>query len=218
MTRSRSRTVLSAQSGPHPRLDEVVRKHLQHPWTAPVHAGSRAAFDAFHRWRDPSRPLVVDAGCGTALSTSLLARRHPGAQVLGIDRSAARLARAPAPLANELRIRARLEDAWRLLQDASQPVARHYLLYPNPSPKPAHLMRRWHAHPAWPAALSLGGVLTLRTNWRIYAEEFSRSLELHGLGRPPVVSFRPEVALTPFERKYAESGHALYELSIRIAS
>ncbi len=151
------------------------------------------------------------------MSTTLLALRHPGAQVVGIDRSEHRLARAPHPPAsNELRLRARLEDFWRLLLEADQRPARHYLLYPNPWPKPAHLKRRWHAHPVWPVVIALGGVLTLRTNWATYAEECRLALELRGLDVPPVVSFATDKALTPFERKYSRSGHALYDLTLRL--
>lgn len=159
---------------------------------------------------------MLDAGCGTGSSTHALAERHPGAQVLGIDRSEHRLARAPAAHSNELRVRARLEDAWRLLQLRGERPIRQYLLYPNPWPKPGHLGHRWYAHPVWPVVLALGGVLTLRSNWRIYVEECATALRLHGLHVPPVVSFSPDVALTPFERKYADSGHALYDLSLHL--
>lgn len=162
---------------------------------------------------------MLDAGCGTAASTAILARRHPGAQVVGVDRSAHRLGRAPRPpAANELRLRARLEDVWRLLLEAGERPVRQYLLYPNPWPKPAHLKRRWHAHPVWPVVIALGGTLTLRTNWAIYAEECRCALALHGLGVAPVVSFSTDAALTPFERKYSRSGHALYDLTLRLDS
>src|SRR6056297_3226184 len=118
-----SRPVRSSQTGVHPRLAERVGRHRSRTWQAPVHAGSRAEFEAFREWRDRSRPLVLDSGCGTGASTVELGHRHPGAQVLGIDRSAHRLARAPAFGPDRLCIRARLEDAWRLLAaDGDRPV------------------------------------------------------------------------------------------------
>ncbi len=209
----------SSQRGVHPRLAETVRRHRVASWEAPIHAGSQDAFETFLDWRRSDRPLVLDAGCGTAASTAILAWRHPAAQVVGVDRSAHRLGRAPRPpAANELRLRARLEDVWRLLLEAGERPVRQYLLYPNPWPKPAHLKRRWHAHPVWPAVIALGGTLTLRTNWAIYAEECRCALALHGLGVPPVVSFSTDAALTPFERKYSRSGHALYDLTLRLDS
>ncbi|MBY6205425.1 methyltransferase domain-containing protein [Halomonas denitrificans] len=209
----------SSQRGPHLRLAETVRRHRHASWAAPIHAGSRTAFETFLRWRQRDRPLVLDAGCGTAASTATLARRHPGAQVVGVDRSAHRLSRAPCPpMANELRLRARLEDVWRLLLESGDRPVRHYLLYPNPWPKPGHLKRRWHAHPVWPVVVALGGTLTLRTNWAIYAEECRRTLQLHGLAVPPVVSFGTDTALTPFERKYSRSGHDLFDLTLRLDS
>ncbi|NKI34113.1 methyltransferase domain-containing protein [Wenzhouxiangella sp. XN79A] len=194
----------------------LVLRHRRHRWAAPIHAGSRAAFDEVLRWRDPSRPLILDSGCGTGASTALLARRHPDAQVLGIDRSAHRLARAPRTGAAVLLARARLEDAWRLLLEARLRPARHYLLYPNPSPKPGQVGRRWPAHPVFPTLVALGGVLTVRSNWRIYLDECAHALSLHGRAAAPVVSFEADAPLTPFERKYAASGHTLYDLTLSL--
>jgi len=112
-----------------------------------------------------------------------------------------------------LLLRARVADIWRLLEKAGIRLARHYLLYPNPWPKPRHLGRRWHAHPVFPSLLALGGRLEIRTNWRIYAEEFARALALYGVEADEVVSFRPDDApLSPFERKYAASGHELFRI------
>jgi tRNA (guanine-N7-)-methyltransferase len=206
--------VRSAQRTIHPRLGERVRRYRDIHWKEPLHPGSRDSFEAVLAWRDRSRPLVLDSGCGTGASTVELARRHPGAQLLGIDRSAHRLSRAPGNSGDLLCIRARLEDVWRLLQDAGEHPVRHYLLYPNPWPKPGHLTRRWPAHPVFPTLVALGGVLTVRSNWRIYLEEAAEALRLHGRRGSPVVSFRPDTPLTPFERKYAASGHILFDLTV----
>lgn len=184
-----------------------------------MHPGSLAAWETFRAWVRPGRPLLLDAGCGTGASTLILAERHPEAQVVGVDRSAARLARAPADRpGNLLLLRARLEDFWRLLAEADIRLDGHYLLYPNPWPKPGHLSRRWHAHPVFPELLALGGRLELRTNWRIHAEEFARALALHRVEAEPVVSFQPgQMPLSPFERKYAASGHELFRVVARAA-
>ncbi|HMB39804.1 MAG TPA: methyltransferase domain-containing protein [Wenzhouxiangellaceae bacterium] len=166
---------------------------------------------------DRQTPLVLDSGCGTGWSTARLAERYRDSIVLGIDRSATRLKRFRGPqLSNMRRVRARAEDFWRLLAaDAVRP-ARHFLLYPNPWPKAAHLRRRWHGHPVFPQLLSLGGQLELRTNWDTYAEEFRLAGGICGMATPPVVSFSVASPLTPFERKYADSGHRLYRLSLNL--
>jgi tRNA G46 methylase TrmB len=101
-------------------------------------------------------------------------------------------------------------DYARLLRDAGIHLARHYLLYPNPWPKIGHLARRWHAHPVFPALLELGGVLECRSNWRIYIEEFCLAVNALRGCRARCEPFVPVSPLTPFERKYHASGHALY--------
>ena len=57
--------------------------------------------------------------------------------------------------------------------------------------------------------LRLGGTIELRTNWRIYAEEFAEALRLADT-EPLLDSFVPEQPLTPFERKYFASAHTLW--------
>ena len=160
---------------------------------------------------------MLDSGCGTGSSTARIAERHPDCTVLGIDQSAARLNRfAESERLNMRRIRARVEDIWRLLAADEVRPARHFLLYPNPWPKAAQLRRRWHGHPAFPGLLALGGQLQLRTNWSIYAEEFALAAGICGIETPPVVSFSVDSPLTPFERKYAASGHDLFCLNLNL--
>ena len=166
---------------------------------------------------DRNSPLVLDSGCGTGWSAARIAERFPDCSVLGIDQSAARLWRFPDPgLSNMKRIRARVEDIWRLLLADGIRPARHFLLYPNPWPKAAHLKRRWHGHPVFPELLALGGALELRTNWRIYADEFRLAAGICGIDAPQVVSFSVSSPSTPFERKYAASGHRLYRLCLNL--
>ena len=166
---------------------------------------------------DGNQPLVLDSGCGTGASTAVLAAKFPESMVVGVDRSEARLKRFDKPMAQNMRlIRARAEDFWRLLHDDGIRPAHHFLLYPNPWPKAAHLKRRWHGHPVFPELLAMGGRLELRTNWHIYAEEFRLAAGICGIQAPPVVSFNVESPLSPFERKYADSGHRLYRLGINL--
>jgi tRNA G46 methylase TrmB len=165
-------------------------------------------------------PLVLDSGCGTGASSVALAAAHPDCAVVGVDQSLARLSRRVgvagdlAPIAgNAVLLRAPLQDLWRLLLADGRRLQRHLLWYPNPWPKPEHLGRRWHAHPVFPTLLALGGQIELRSNWRVYVDEFALALRAHGW--PSAVARVPESGepATPFERKYRDSGHALWCLS-----
>ena len=74
--------------------------------------------------------------------------------------------------------------------------------------------RRWHAHPVFPWIPRLGGVLECRSNWLVYIEEFALALEV-AIGRTVAwEAFSAEVPLTPFERKYRDSGQTLYRLGV----
>jgi tRNA (guanine-N7-)-methyltransferase len=97
---------------------------------------------------------------------------------------------------------AHCEAVWRHLAE-HRVLAAHYLLYPNPWPKPGHLARRVHGHPAFPLLPALGGRLELRSNWQIYVEEFGVALHLREIAAS--VSRCPGRGhpLTPFERKYS---------------
>jgi len=209
-----SRAVESSQTTAHPRLREIVRRHLQAPYLHRPSAAGRAAFAAVQE-RLAAAPFVLDAGCGTGASTFGLAREHPRDVVIGVDKSAARLgagerlaARGMAP-PNAILLRCDLVDFWRLAAAAAVRCVRQYLLYPNPWPKPEQLRRRWHAHPILPSIIALGGTIELRTNWKVYAEEFSVALDEAGI-ESRCETFAPREPATPFERKYAASGHALW--------
>ena len=177
---------------------------------------NRDAFDtSIAAWRAAGNlPLILDAGCGVGLSTRHLARMHPGHFVIGVDQSADRLARntaweGPAP-ANFISVRADLVDYWRLMLDAGIRPAKHYILYPNPWPKIGHLARRWHGHPVFPVIVALGGEIECRSNWRIYVEEFAWALAQLSGNAVTAKRFIPAGPITPFEKKYAESGHLLW--------
>ncbi|MFY9723790.1 MAG: SAM-dependent methyltransferase, partial [Azonexus sp.] len=150
-----SRFIASAQEGPHRDLDELVRRHLAHPFRKPVLDYNRGAFAAALAVRDawdPGAPLILDAGCGVGWSTRRLAETFADHFVFGVDQSVDRIIRGkPLPLpANALLVRAELVDFWRLLAESGIHLARHYNLYPNPWPKIGHLARRWHGHAVFP--------------------------------------------------------------------
>lgn len=217
-----SHVVQSSQEGIHPRLEPLLVRHQAARWSQPLHEPTRQAFDEMLRMLPGQLPpLVFDSGCGTGESTRRLAALFPGALLIGIDKSADRLSRLAAPRfpwreENALWLRADLATFWRLALAAGWRLERHYLLYPNPWPKPGQLQRRWHAHPVFPDLLQLGGRLEMRTNWKIYADEFAFALNrLTGAHVAPQAVEEGE-DISPFERKYRASGHELYSVVISL--
>ncbi|SHH79418.1 tRNA (guanine(46)-N(7))-methyltransferase TrmB [Ferrimonas marina] len=215
MDSGNSRVIVSNQAGPHDNLLATVRRHLQHPFQAPYADHSLRLFEQLKAWKEADgRPLVLDSCCGVGESSANLARRHPDALVLGLDKSASRVGKHEHYQlgGDNYRVeRGNLNDLWRLMVADGWQLQHHYLLYPNPWPKSSHLQRRWHGGPLFPSLLALGGKLELRSNWRIYLEEFQLALAEAG----QQAEFAPlpdEPPLTPFERKYGQSGQPLHRL------
>jgi tRNA (guanine-N7-)-methyltransferase len=217
-----SRVPTSAQTGIHEQLVNLLERHRASPFRKPYADYNRVAFAAsLDRWQRiaPQAPLILDSCCGVGESSIALAQAFPDHYVIGVDQSASRLARNTSNKAAGLPdnldlVRADLVDYWRLLGEADIRLARHYLLYPNPWPKIGHLARRWHGHAVFPALLTLGGVLECRSNWRIYVDEFGFAVNYLSGRLACVEPYAPAVALTPFERKYLNSGHALFRTVI----
>lgn len=216
-----SRPVTSNQSGPHHDLARRVSRGLAHPLRKPIAAHTQRAFDMATEWRatQPDR-LILDAGCGVGLSTRRLAEQFPDHAVIGIDRSDDRLRRSRGRLpANARLVRADLVDFWRLTHAAGWTPERHYLLYPNPYPKASHLKMRWHGHPVFPTLLALGGLVEVRSNWRLYIDEFALAVAQVTGRQAEVSEWVPDGDyLTPFEAKYHQSGQALWRLRVALES
>ena len=210
-----SRFISSAQDGPHRDLAALVRRHIAHPFRKPLldynHDALNAALAARDLWL-PGAPLILDAGCGVGWSTRRIAEMYPDHFVFGVDQSVDRINRGkPVPMPpNALLIRADLIDFWRLLAEKGLRLVRHYNLYPNPWPKIGHLARRWHGHAVFPSWLALGGEIECRSNWKIYIEEMALALEIL-TGKPVIAeSWATDDPITPFEKKYLDSGHQLW--------
>ena len=208
-----SRVIQSNQNGLHEQLDEVVLKHLKHRFQKPYQTHTLAAFRKCEKWvEQQGKPIIFDSCCGVGESTYHLAKRHPEAIVLGMDKSAVRLAKHPQDVAENYQLlQVNLNDFWRLAVEAKWTLSHHYLLYPNPWPKSKHLQRRWHGSAVFPSILQLGGTLELRSNWFTYINEFARALELAGQ-ESKVQTFSSDLAITPFERKYWASGQESLQL------
>ena len=217
-----SRSIVSSQSGIHENLEKTVKKHFDKPYKKPI---AQHTQDAFYQIKkkvesslDQNVPLIFDSCCGTAVSTKILAKENPNALVVGIDRSSIRLNKQynEALPDNALLIQADCADFWLLANKAGWKLQKHTIFYPNPYPKTKHLKRRWHAHPVFPTLLALGGELELRTNWRIYADEFCAALNFANQSCEGVTTVNPEQAMTLFEKKYRQSGQELYQCKLVI--
>ena len=228
--RANSRVPTSAQSGIPTPLATPPDRHPASSFRKPYADYNQRAFAAsIERYervtrRDSFLPLILDSGCGVGESSVALANAFPDHYVIGVDQSASRLNRnvigkngATELPPNLDLVRADLVDYWRSLHDAGIHPVRHYLLYPNPWPKIGHLSRRWHGHPVFPILLELGGVLECRSNWRIYIEEFCFAVERLTQHSAACQTYAPDEALTPFERKYLDSGHALFRTVVQLA-
>lgn len=209
--------VTSNQTGIHDNLAQVVRRYQQNTFRKPAAEHTLRAFEPLQRLvSQQNLPVILDSGCGTALSTRHIAQQYTDSLVIGVDRSEIRLGKCyeEALPENALTVRADLIDFWNLAVQAGWQLQQHFMLYPNPYPKSIHLKRRWHAHPVFPQLLKLGGQLELCTNWRIYAEEFALALRLSGYPQAQVQTFVPEQCRTLFETKYHQTGQDLYRCRI----
>jgi len=214
-----SRPVISNQPGPHQDLARRVSRALAHPLRKPIAEHTQYNFALAAEWlAGRQTPLVLDSGCGVGISTRQLAAQFPAHAVIGVDRSEDRLGRDHGKLPeNALLVRADLVDFWRLAYQAGWAPEHHFLLYPNPYPKAAHLKMRWHGHAVLPTLLALGGHLELRSNWSLYVEEFALAVAQVTGKQAAVTEIAPkDDYLTPFEAKYARSGQALWRLCVEL--
>jgi tRNA (guanine-N7-)-methyltransferase len=216
-----SRFISSAQTGVHPDLEKLVRRHMAHPFQKPIADYNREAFAlamAAHAQWQTDAPLILDAGCGVGWSTQRIAETYPDHFVFGVDQSVDRINRGkPLPMpANATLIRADLVDFWRLLAGNGVRFARHYNLYPNPWPKIGHLARRWQGHAVLPVWLALGGEVECRSNWQIYIEEMAFALSLLSGTQVASEPWQTDNPMTPFEKKYQESGHELWRCRVSL--
>lgn len=221
-----SRAVLSNQEGPHPDLNEIVLKYYQSSFNRPIADHTRQVFEGIEkRVAVDTRAIILDSGCGIGESSVNLARQYRDCLVIGIDQSQHRLDKntfytgsgEAKGIDNLILLRADCIDFWRLALKADWSLYKHYILYPNPWPKKAHIKRRWHGHPVFKNLLALGGQLELRSNWPVYVQEFMQALQLLGYTALQQGKMPPGNAyLTPFERKYALSGQDLFYLTANL--
>ena len=183
---SNSKAISSNQDDLHDKLEAVVKRHLASPFRRPFPDFSVEAFTQASEWlsQQSTTKLILDSYCGVGESTVALAKRHPDAAIIGLDKSLHRLDKHDEHYRdsenNYLLLRADVDDFWRLAAQAGWQLDHHYLFYPNPWPKSQHLKRRCQGSPLFPTLLQLGGHIELRSNWDIYVKEFAQALKIAG--------------------------------------
>jgi len=214
------RSIVSPQQNPYTHLRRVVGKHIQTHYRRPYREHNVHVFERISALisENPRKELILDSCCGTGLSTQKFAERYPNSLIIGIDQSASRLERRSELFErraeNSVLFRANCEDIWRLCVEHNIVFDRHFILYPNPYPKPEHFKRRWHGHPCFPYLAKLACKTELRSNWALYLDEFTMAWQLltgKEFKRETLFVTEP---LTLFEKKYSESGQELYRLQL----
>jgi len=173
-------------------------------------------------WNSPS-PIALEIGCGRGLFAIQFTQTHPDWRYIGIERTQkihglySRLKNHPqAKGAVAVRADAPLWIA-RYVPNAS--IDRIFILYPNPYPKNRQRNLRWHNMPFYPLLLhklKAGGILTLATNMKFYADEAivqSSALGLRLTSDATVDPTRP--ARTHFEKKYLLRGDTCRNLEFQ---
>ena len=215
---NKSSPVSSNQTDVHEDLEQIVKKHLKHPYKKPFREFSQSIFDQIDQIKQNlNQPIILDSGCGTGESSMFLSKLHNDALIIGIDKSEKRLEKFLQGKNfyhkdNLILARADVIDIWRLAIHAKWNLRKHFLLYPNPWPKKDQLKRRWHGHPVFPEMVNLCGNIELRTNWKLYAEEFNNALEIVTGKHTEINSVEINDFISPFEKKYYESEHELYRV------
>ncbi|MBN1998768.1 methyltransferase domain-containing protein [candidate division KSB1 bacterium] len=218
-----SRRIKSNQTCIHPELEHILYKHKNTPFCKPLSAHTLAAFDQVNSVVKNSKlPVILDSGCGTGVSSFHLSLRHPEQLVIGIDKSAHRLNKFHAHFSqkpkNLLLVRADLIDFWRLAFQNGWSVNKNYILYPNPWPKKRDIKKRFHGHPVFFELLNLSTKLELTSNWEIYVLEFAYAVKFVTGRICQIEKFIPQYPISPFEKKYKQSGHFLYRLLYSVDS
>ena len=214
-----SRTIYTNQNGIHENLARILERYQQHPYLKPVARHTLEAFKTAENILGKERkPLILDSGCGVGESTIYLAQKYKNHFVLGVDKSFYRMNKnkfyRKAIADNYYLLRADLVDFWRLAAKQNWKIDRHFILYPNPWPLKKDLKKRFHAHPVIRDLVTLGTRIEVRSNWPIYLQEFAFAYRVFTGRRFDVEPFIPDEAITPFERKYMQSGQQLYRLII----
>lgn len=205
---------ITSQKEASPHLLPLLNKYAITQFARPIPQHQRDALEkVIHFIYHKKAPLILDSCCGTGLSTITIAKSHPEALVIGIDKSKNRILRGATPPDNCLIIQADIYDMWTLFMQKNIRFIKHFMLYPNPWPKVSHLKRRFYAHPVFLAMCSLAPCFELRSNWPLFIEEAVLAFRFAGfkVNSHELIATAPPLSL--FEKKYREHDVKLYVLT-----
>jgi len=212
-----AREITTTQLDVSDKLEALVDKYKTNENLRPISEHTQLAFEQTLDWLDGrNQSLILDSCCGVGESTAKIASAHPESIVIGLDKSAVRLNKHEfyaQEQHNYIVVRADVNDFWRLAHQAGWSLYKHFLLYPNPYPKPTQVQKRWHASPAMPDLIQLSGDLQVRSNWRLYLQEFEVALAMYGKTSQLNEAIKGNLITTPFERKYIASGQSCWQLN-----
>lgn len=207
----------TSQKEIHQDLTDKVLFYKNSTYQKPIASHQKNALEQILNFvKNSHKPIIIDSGCGTGLSTKNLAERFFDHIIIGIDRSIHRLSKAETKTGkNFILVRGDFIDLWRLLAEQNLPISHHFMFYPNPSPKAAHLTRRFYAHPVFSTMLHLAPYFEMRTNWDIFAQECKLAFTLYG--QQPELSIKSDSSyITLFEKKYLLAQCPIYVLKNKL--
>lgn len=214
----KSKIITSLQDGVHENLEKSLKRYNLSNYVRPKRSFSDDNLIKIKNWlKDDS--FIFDIGCGIGESTYKLSTLHPDTKILGIDKSISRLDRNNSFKVSKDNVLLIQDDMFDLIPllyaDLKDQILSVHIYYPNPWPKKSQLKRRIHANPIAPFLFELSNNFYLRSNWKIYLDEFSKSFEFYKGVKSKVVELKEfSDYLTPFEKKYHLSDQSIYELII----
>lgn len=215
----KSKIITSLQTGIHENLEKSLKRYNLNNYIRPKRSFSDQNLSKIKDWLN-DESFILDLGCGIGESSYNLANKYPMTKILGVDKSISRLDRNNKFKVKNNNIMLIQDDMFDLIpllySNLKEKILSVHIYYPNPWPKKSQLKRRIHANPIAPFLFELSDTFFIRSNWKIYLEEFSKSYEFY----KGVTSSVLEVTdlsdyLTPFEKKYHLSHQTIYELVIR---
>lgn len=199
-----------AQTEVNQELIPVAKRYLASEYQRPIPKQQHEIFAWLtHRLENK---MILDSGCGTGMSTQLLAESYPDHLVIGIDKSIHRLAKhahfkqtdTAIQVENMILLQADLIDMWRLFSNHALTFSKHFLFYPNPWPKAQHIKRRFYAHPIFPDCMRLSSELICRANWLLYLQEMQLVLTECYQASCHLTTLENKTPMTRFEAKYID--------------
>lgn len=202
---------------------EIARRHPEYPVIGVERSHVRLSCNK--HYKPIPQQLTLNEGRRTRRESSLLEEEKEEEETSNITEEDD-IINSFEPLPNALLVRAELASFWYLVvKESNWIVKKHYLLHPNPAPKPGIIKTRFHASPSLPFLPLLGGSLIVRSNWRTYCEETLLALQslqsvcpalvpLNTIEDCQVVDLENPVLYSHFDRKYAEVGVPMYEINI----